>query len=258
MKTITHFDIESTGISITKDRIIQLSMIKTDLELNILDKKKRLFNNDGVAIHPDALNAHGISEEAIKNEKPFSSYAISVFNYINDCDFLCGYNIKDFDVPFLHEEFSRSNIDWIPKPIIDPCVIFKKRQPRTLSGAYKFFCGKELEGAHDAENDVLATIEVLKGQIFKYDLDSIFSENEIYPISLEDSLVMESLYENDKNKLDFAGKIILNSDGIAIYNFGKYKGMNFPVVGDLPYAGWILGAGDFSANTKNVVRSLIS
>lgn len=243
-ETIVHFDIESTGLSITKDRIIQLSLIKTDLLLNILEKKKLLFNNDGVIISPEAIKAHGITEEMLIGQPLFKQLAQKIFDYLNQCDYIAGYNIKGFDIPLMYEEFYRCNLEWIPKPSIDSCRIFKIRESRTLSAAVKFYCGKELEGAHDAENDVIASIDVLGGQQFMYSINSC------------EDLVKESCYENEDKKLDFDGKIILREDGIPIWgNFGKNKGL--PIKNDINYCNWVLN-GDFSSNTKNVLKKLLS
>ena len=252
-KSIVHFDIESTGLSITQDRIIQLSMIKTDLELNILDKKKLLLSNCGVPIQPDAFKAHGISEEMVKDKHPFSSYAVRILTYFDSADYISGFNIKGFDIPLLYEEFARCNIVWNPKPIIDAGIIFKNKEKRTLSAALKFYCGKEIEGAHDAENDVLATIEVLRGQINRYDFNIPEVGEPEYELS--SVLVSNSKYDNDDARLTFDNKIILSEKGEAIWNFGKNKG--FPVYMDLNYCDWVLSS-DFPSQTKNVLRNILN
>ena len=128
MNTILFFDIESTGLEITKDRIIQLSLIKTDLDLNILEKKKLYLNNCGIPIKPEAFKAHKISEDMLIGKFTFKQYASKLFIYFNEVDFIGGYNIKGFDVPLLYEEFSRCEINWEPKPIIDSSIIFKQRE----------------------------------------------------------------------------------------------------------------------------------
>jgi len=238
---ITFFDTETTGTDVAKDRIIQISLIKTQGISKIIEKKKMLFNNCGVNIHQKAFEAHGISEESIKDLAPFSSYSKGIYEFISDTDYIAGYNIKGFDIPILHEEFSRSGINWTPKPSIDCCNIFKNKEKRNLEAALMFYCGKILEGAHDAENDVIATIDVLEGQMFMYDLT-------------EDQLVDESKWDDEDKRLDYAGKIILNNDNVAVWNFGKNK--DKPIINDINYCQWVLG-GDFTSNTKNIVRCLI-
>lgn len=237
-KTIIHFDTETTGTNITKDRIIQLSLIKTDLERNFLEQKDIYINNDGVPIHQKAFEAHGITEEFLKDKPKFSSFANKIFPYFNDCDFIAGYNIKTFDVPLLYEEFARCGFHWIPKPIIDSCIIFKRNESRTLSAAKKFYCNEEIEGAHNALNDVKATIDVLNGQILKYgNID----------------LISESQYEGDDRKLTLDGRIILNENNEIVWNFGKNKGMK--VTDDKNYSWWVL-SNDFPLNTKNFISNL--
>lgn len=263
MKKILHFDIESTGLEITKDRIIQLSLITTDTTFNILEKRKKNFSNCGVPIHPKAFEAHKISEEMIKNEKPFASFAKSVLSIFDQADYIAGYNIKGFDIALLYEEFSRAGLEWIPKPAIDPGTIFKKRESRTLSAAVKFYCGKEMIDAHDAENDVLATIEVLRGQVERYGFDKylimLTEASEHAPEGfqpLEEVLIKESCFDNEDSRLTFDGKIILNDDGVAVFNFGKWR--DRPVSeADLGYINFIM-MGDFPVQTKNVLRSLIN
>jgi len=280
-KTIRFFDIESTGTDISKDRIIQLSLIKTDLNFSILDKKKLLLSNCGVPIHPDAFKAHGISEESIlKHYKEltkvpslyqtisdcpgFSAYAHRIHEYIQDCDFLGGYNIKGFDIPLLYEEFARAGIEWKPKPAFDAFRIFSNREKRNLTAAVKFYCGREMiDGAHDSEIDVLETIEVLKNQVRHYSFDSylhLIKEEDEHAKEgfqpLEQVLVSESSFPDEDKRLTFDGKLILNEQGEAIINFGKDKGKLVSEL-DLGYINWILTS-DFSSNTKNVLRCLIN
>jgi len=239
------FDIESTGISTTKDKIIQLSLVKIDEFFNQLGKRKFTFSNDGVPIQKDAFKAHGISEESLIGAPLFSSLAKSIYDSLESVDFIHGYNIKGFDIPMLYEEFARCGIIWTPKKIVDSCVIFKKFEERNLGAAYKFYCGKQIQGAHDAENDVLASCEVLEGQMFKYGFNSL------------EEMEQASKYENEEERLTFDGKIIKNKEGLPIWNFGKYKDKNTLVSSDLGYCDWILN-GDFPMQTKNLIRSILN
>lgn len=262
-KTICFFDIESTGIEITKDRIIQLSLIKTGLDLIPIEKKKLLLSNCNVPIHPKAFEAHGINELDLVGCHPFYSYAPKIKTFIDDCDYIAGHNIKKFDIPLMMEEFARSGIEWIPKPSIDTYVIMSNKQPRTLEGALKFYCDKEIESAHDAEGDVLSTIDILRGQIKMYSFDQFIrllqeeDENakEEYQ-DLDSVLISQSKYKDEDKRLSFDGKIILNDEGKAVFNFGKFKDKELKEA-DLGYINFILG-GDFPIQTKNVLRSLLN
>lgn len=243
-KTTIHFDIESTGTDTVKDRIIQLSLIKTPFGSKaIIEKKKLLLSNCNVPIHPMATKAHGLTEVDLIGKPSFASYSEKILEYLNSADFLAGYNIKSFDIPMLSEEFGRCGIDWTPKPAIDSCVIFKRREKRTLGAALMFYCGKDIKGAHDAENDVLASIDVLDGQSFMYGIET------------EDELLNESCYEGEEKRLDFLGKIILNDDLKPVWSFGKNQGKL--VLSDRDYCDWVL-RNDFAYNTKKVLRSLLN
>ena len=266
MKTIIALDFETTGTSTTKDRIIQYSFIKLNFDnFEIIDKRKGLLSNCGVPIHPKAFEAHGISESMLIGKPTFAQIAQKIKVWLDNTDLLLGYNLKSFDIPLLIEEFGRCGIVYEPKPIIDSCIIFKKREERTLTAALKFYCQKVLgEDAHDAENDVLATIEVLKGQVQMYGLDkymTLFGESDEIiqtPEPLENVLISESKYDGEDLRLSFDGLIVLREpDKIACWSdrFGKNKGK--PVLEDRGYCDWFLSA-DFPFNTKNVLRSLLN
>jgi len=244
-KTILSFDFETTGTSVTKDRIIQSSLILIDsTTLKEIERKKDTFNNENVPIHPKAFEAHGISESDLVGKPLFSTYAKKYYDYFNAADYWHGYNIKSFDVPMLVESLFRCGYDLQPKPIIDSCVIFKRKEERTLSAAKKFYCGTSLDGAHDAENDVLASISVLEIQKLYYGLYD------------EEMLVSESCYDGEQNRLTFDGLIVMK-DGKPCWNekFGKNKGM--PVMNDLNYVNWFMTA-DFPLQTKNVLNKIIN
>jgi DNA polymerase-3 subunit epsilon len=252
-KIITWFDIESTGKNKATDRIIQLSLIKTRGIYEIIDKKKFYCNPDGVAIHPEAFAAHGISDEMVATCLPFRSLASSTHKYISDSDIIAGFNIKLFDIPMLAEEFARCSLKMPNKPIIDNAVIFKKQEQRNLTAALKFYCGEDLNGAHDAENDVIATIKVAQGQVFRYGFDNSF------PIeTIEDILIKESFYENENPVFDYHNRIILNSEGVPIWNFGKYRDKNIPIKQDPSYCDWCLNLPDFPATTKILIRKILN
>lgn len=240
---IIFFDIESTGTSTTKDRIVELSAIKTNQDFKILDKKK-IVVNPTIPIPKEASAVHGFTDDFVKDLQPFSKYAKAVFAFFSGCA-LAGFNIRKFDIPLLSEEFNRCELDFdVNVPILDSYVIFAENEPRTLSAAAKFYCGDDgvKGGAHNAENDNLQTIEVTESQMFFYGYDI----NQAFTFCKETW--------DKKRFLDFAGKIVLNEEGIAVYSFGKDNGKSvkqFPGFGD-----WML-RNDFPKNTKDVVRSLI-
>jgi DNA polymerase-3 subunit epsilon len=257
-KTIIAFDIESTGTDVVKDRICSLSMIKLSFpSFEIIEKKYTLIN-PLVKIPEGATEVHGITDEMVKDKPTFKQISKSVFKYVSECDYLLTHNGKKFDRSMLHEEFFRCELDWNPKPMIDTYVIMSNMIPRTLAGALKYYTGKEIENAHNAEGDVLSTIEVLKGQIEKHEMDEldiIDSKGELISGDLDYVLVNESTYDNEHLNLTFDGKIKLNKDNIPVWNFGKNQ--NNPVLNDLDYCSWVLRS-DFPANTKQVLSSLLN
>ena len=261
MKTINFFDLETTGVNPSTDRIVQICIVKTDINLNILDKKNLMFN-PLIPIPKEATNAHGITDEMVKDKPTFTQYAGKIFEYFGTSDYLAGFNSKQFDTPLLYEEFARCGLIWTPKPQIDCSVIFKRHEERTLQAAHKFYCGTNFDGAHDAEADVLATINVLAGQTYKYGLDNILGEFETEDFGflarpIEEIWVKESFYEGEDKRVDLAGKIVLNDENIPVWNFGKNKGN--PVKSDLNYCDWVVnGVNDISSNVKNIVKSIIS
>lgn len=233
---IKFFDLETTGIKIAIDKIIQLSAITTNTDLKIIEKKKLLFN-PGIHIPEEATAVHGITDEMVKDCPPISRYGSGLFNYFNN-SYLAGYNIHKFDVPLLYEELARLGLFLNILGVIDSMKIFHEKEPRDLKAATKFYTGKNLEGAHDAENDTIATIEILEAQQFMYDMD------------------IQSCFVKSKN-VDLAGKIILNEEGIPVWNFGKYRDKNTPVTTDMNYVSWLLtNSADLTINTKNIIKQL--
>lgn len=232
-KNIIWFDLETTGKSTTKDRIVSLSAIKTNQSLDILEKKKILVNPT-INIPEEATAIHKITNEMVIGLKGFNSYARGIAAYFNG-SILGGYNIAKFDIPILSEELLRCDLELSVEEIIDGCDIFHKREPRNLEAALKFYCGKILEGAHDAENDNIASIDVFRGQIQKYDLK-----------------INEWFYTKDESIVDYSRKLKL-IDGVICYNFGQH--INKPVINDKSYAWWVL-ENDFPLQTKNIIKKL--
>lgn len=233
METYIFFDLETTGVDISKDRICELSAIKTDLNLKILEKKTVLIN-PCVTIPEEATKIHGISNEMVKDKPTFYQYSKALFNYFQG-SILAGYNIKRFDIPLLVEEFLRCGLDLQISEVIDCYEIVIKREKRDLTWALKFYSGEIMSDAHKAENDVIATIKILDGQKFMYG---------------EEIGTGVSKFET----LDYAGKIDLEQR----YTFGQHKGFKVNHSQEtIKYAGWMLSQ-SFTLNTKNIIKKLLN
>lgn len=242
-RPICFFDLETTGINITHDRIVEIGILKIFPNGNKESHTWRV--NPEMPIPPEVTEIHGISDEMVANEPTFKDMAQKVYDLINDSD-LGGYNSNKFDIPVLAEEFLRAGIDFdmSKRRAVDVQNIFHKMEQRTLSAAYRFYCGKDLEGAHTAEADTLATYEILKAQLEKYD-------------ELENDIEHLAEFSNRFRAVDFAGFIILNKEDVECFSFGKYK--NRPVADVLDenpgYYGWMQNA-DFPLYTKKVLTEI--
>lgn len=241
---LVFFDLETTGIDIVKDRIVEISFLKVYPNGKEESKTRRI--NPGMPIPPQSTAIHGISDDDVKDCPTFKEVAKSLAAQIEGCD-LAGYNSNRFDIPLLAEEFLRADVDvdMSKRKFIDVQTIFHKMEQRTLVAAYKFYCDKELENAHTAEADAIATYEVLKAQLDRY------------PDELENEITFLSKFSSFTNNVDFAGRIIYNDNKEEVINFGKYKGRLVTDVleTDPGYYGWIMG-GDFPLNTKRVLTEI--
>lgn len=237
------FDIEATGLSITSDRIVEIAVIKILPDGSEENFLKRV--NPGIPIPEEVIAIHGISNDDVKNEPSFKDIIPELEVFLGDSDF-AGYNSNKFDIPMLAEELIRaeSTIDLSTRKHIDVQNIFHKMEQRTLIAAYKFYCNKDLTNAHTALADAKATWEVLDAQIGKY--ETIQSD--------VDFLADFSRY-GDVSRLDFAGRLAINKQGEAIYNFGKHRGKTIKAVADSEpgYYGWMIDA-DFPLYTKECLR----
>jgi DNA polymerase-3 subunit epsilon len=240
---IIFFDLETTGINIASDRIVEISYLKVDLNGN--ETVKTLRVNPEMPIPAKATSIHGISDEDVKNEPTFHEVAKSLAKEFEGCD-LAGYNSVKFDIPLLAEEFLRSgvDIDLKRRKFVDVQVIFMKMEPRTLSAAYTFFVGQELKDAHSAEADTRATYEVLQAQLDRY-------------TNLENDIGKLAEFSAHNRNVDFAGRIVYNEEDVEVFNFGKYKGKAVTEIlqNDPGYYGWMMN-GDFPLYTKKVLTSI--
>ena len=243
-KPIVFFDLETTGVNAIHDRIVEISYIKVFPDGN--EESKTLRINPERHIPEQSSAIHGIYDEDVKDCPTFKQVARDIAAIFVNSD-IAGFNSNYFDVPMLVEEMLRAGIDFdITKcRLIDVQNIYHKLEQRTLSAAYKFYCGKNLEDAHSAQADTRATYDVLKAQLDKY------------PDKLNNDVQFLSSFSKMNDNVDFAGRIIYNDKHIPVFNFGKYKGQSVEDVlaRDPGYYGWMM-QGDFPQNTKQVLTKL--
>lgn len=240
---LVFFDIESTGLDVSNDRIVEISVVKVFPDGSVETKTRRI--NPTIPIPAQAQAIHGISDEDVKDCPTFRQVAKSLAQFMSGCD-IAGYNSNKFDIPLLSEEFLRADVDFDfrKRNLIDVQNIFHKMEQRTLVAAYRFYCGKELEGAHGAEADTMATYEVLKAQLDRY------------PELKNDVKELAEFSKNNKF-LDYAGRLALNEKDEPIFNFGKHKGKSVKSVfeHEPSYYSWMM-EGDFTRDTKKVLTEL--
>ena len=255
-RPLAFFDLETTGVNVATDRIVEISIVR--LKVDGTEDIKTELINPTIPIPPETTKIHGISDEDVKDKPTFGDLAADLANFLHNCD-LSGYNIIKFDLPLIVEEFLRVDIDFELKnrKIIDVQNIFHKMEPRTLKAAHKFYCGTELKNAHSAEADTIATYEVLKAQLDKYegveyeDRDG----NVSYPvINNMDELSEFSYYSK---YADLKGHIVYNDKGIEVINFGKHKGKPVEKVLEMEpqYYDWMMKA-EFPLYTKKVLTAI--
>ncbi len=242
-KPIVFFDLETTGVNIATDRIVEISILKVFPNGN--KESKTWLVNPEIEIPRGATEVHGITNEKVVTEPTFKELAPKVNDMISGCD-LAGFNSNRFDIPLLAEELMRAGYDFDMqnREAIDVQVIFHKKEQRTLGAGYQFYCGKELEGAHGAEADTNATYEILLAQVDKYD-------------DIGNTVAALSAYSTHGKRADFAGFILMNDEDEEIFSFGKYKGRTVTeVLLENPgYFNWIQNA-DFPLYTKKVLKQI--
>jgi DNA polymerase III subunit epsilon len=240
------FDLETTGVNFQSDKIVEISVIKVMPDGTQQIKTRRI--NPEMPIPAEASAIHGIYDKDVENEPTFKDISKNLYLYLEDCD-LSGYNLIKFDVPMLVAEFKRVGLDFEVKSrrLIDAFVIFRKMFPRSLTGAYKFFCGKELEGAHGAEADTLATLEVLAAQLDKYDE---------LPKSMDE--LHDFCDETDPDAVDSTGKFKWVGENVVV-NFGKNSGtaLRTIAVNNPGFLRWMM-RGDFAEDAKNIAQNAMS
>ena len=242
-KPLAFIDLETTGLNIASDRIVEISIVKVHPNGNKDIVTRRV--NPTIPISTESTSIHGIGDDDVKNEPTFKQMAKELANFIEGCD-LAGYNSNKFDIPMLAEEFLRAEVDFdiTKRNLVDVQNIFHKMEQRTLSAAYKFYCDKDLVGAHSAEADTIATMEILLAQVEKYD-------------SLENNVAFLSEFSKATNIVDLLGRIVYDKNNVEVFNFGKHKGKAvLEVLEKEPgYYHWMMN-GDFPLYTKKVLTQI--
>ncbi|MFZ1529193.1 MAG: 3'-5' exonuclease [Ferruginibacter sp.] len=244
-RPIAFIDLETTGVSLSTDRIVEIAMVKIMPDGSKINKRKLI--NPQMPIPASSSEIHGITDDMVKDAPTFKQAANEIKQFLENCD-LGGYNSNRFDIPMLMEEFLRADmdLDLSHQRMVDVQHIFYTMEPRTLSAAYKFFCNKELENAHSAEVDINATIEVLEAQLNRYNKLGNSVES-ILGVIGEDRVI------------DYARRFVYDDKGVEVFNFGKYKGKAVSDVfkAEPQYYDWMM-KGDFALHTKKKVTELFN
>lgn len=245
-RPLVFFDLETTGVNIYTDRIVEISCVKVQSDGSHTVYVQRL--NPGIPIPPASTAVHHITDDDVKDKPHFADIAAGLMQSLEDCD-LAGFASNKFDVPLLMKEFERVGMQFSLKGrrLVDVQTIYHKLEQRTLSAAYRFYCGRELDGAHSAAADTMATYEVLKAQLDRYPETEEFG-NDIDKLSR---------FSVQGGNLDLSGRFSRDKDGHAVFNFGKYKGQR---VADIfrkepGYYSWMM-QGDFAKDTKDIATGI--
>ncbi len=263
-KPLAFFDLETTGVNVGSDRIVEIAIIKmlpdgnTQYRPDSGNKENRFLINPGIPIPLASSLVHGIYDADVANAPKFEDVAPSLYKFLHDCD-LGGFNSNKFDIPMLAEEFLRVGVDFNMegRNLIDVQVIFHMMEQRNLKAGYKFYCGKDLDDAHEALPDTIATKEIFEAMLVKYEHTEIENgKGEKYTPIVND---MEKIHEfcQRQRAADLLGRMVYDESGKVIFNFGKYKGMGVKetLIKDPGYYGWMM-QGDFPLYTKKVLAEL--
>ena len=255
-RPLAFFDLETTGVNVASDRILEISILKAMPDGTEDVKTMRI--NPGIPIPLESSLIHGIYDEDIKNAQTFKQAGEELARFLDDCD-LAGYNSNRFDIPVLMEEFLRAgiNFDIDNRHFVDVQNIFHQMEQRTLKAAYLFYCGKNIENAHSAEADIKATYEVLKAQIEKYQNQDWEDKKGIVTKPVQNNIEALHKFTNLNNPVDFASRMVYNEEGVEVINFGKHKGRAVEDVfqSEPSYYNWMLN-GDFPLYTKKCLEKI--
>lgn len=250
-RPIVFFDLETTGIDVEKDRIVEISLLK--LYPDNRQEIKTVLVNPERSIPAEASKIHGIYDLMVANEKTFPEIANSLLKIFEGCD-ISGYNILNYDLPLIRQEFKRCGIEFPAEGTvaIDPYLLYAKKEPRNpgnpadtrrLVDAYRFYCGRKMTGAHSAEADITATMEVFIAQLEKYtDIGDTPEE------------IAQYLGVGRSKNADISGKLVYDGKGEVVYNFGRHMGKR--VKDEKGYAEWMI-KNDFPEDTKRVLREIL-
>lgn len=258
-KNIIFFDVETTGLNVIRDRIVQIALVKYFPDGREPEELSMLIN-PSIPISEEAMSIHGITPKDLANKPTFLEVAQKLYDFIGNAD-LGGYNSNRFDIPMLMEEFGRAGLDFdvSHRKLIDVQRIFYRMEPRTLKAAVRYYCGKNLEDAHDALEDVRATVDVFKGQLAMYDGVDFQDENDnIVEAPIKND--MEALHDftNDVKIIDATQRLKYDVNGEVVFNFGKYINANVgeTLYKDRQYHHWIQEK-DFSIQVKKLAKELL-
>lgn len=252
---LVFLDLETTGINVVTDRIVEVAFLKIFPDGK--EEEKLMLINPGMPIPPQSTAIHGISDEDVKDAPLFKEVAKNLAKFIEGCD-LAGFNSNRFDIPLLTEEFLRADVDLDLKrrKFVDVQTIFHRMEKRTLAAAYKFYLQKELENAHSAMIDTKATYEVLQAQLDRYE-GATFEEGGKVSVPIVNEIGQLSAFSSFDRNVDYAGRIVLNDQGVEVINFGKHKGKPVEkVLAEEPsYYYWMMN-GEFPLYTKKVLTGI--
>lgn len=255
-RPLAFFDLETTGVNIASDRIVEISILKAMPDGTEEIKTMRI--NPGIPIPLESSLVHGIYAEDIKNEPFFKDVAEELARFLDDSD-LAGYNSNKFDIPVLMEEFLRAgvNFDLENRRFVDVQNIFHQMEQRTLRAAYQFYCGKSIVNAHSAEADIKATYEVLLSQLAKYENVEWEDKKGNKSVPVKNDVDALHAFTNLSRPVDFAGRIVFNEEGVEVINFGKHKGKCVEEVFQMEpsYYSW-MQKGDFPLYTKRCLERI--
>lgn len=243
-KPLVFIDVESTGTNPKEDYIVSIALVKILPDAETL--KFYSFVKPPIPIPKSCSDVHGITDENVKNEKPFAFIAMSVMLMINDCD-IAGFNSTKFDIPLIYNELLRAGInwDWRKSNFLDVGNLYKIKEPRTLGAAYKFYLGEEIEDAHNALADVASTMEVFYAQLSKYE---DFEGKTIPELALMSNF--------DREIVDLDGVFRKDEDGDLVFNIGKNKDKK--AKSDTNYLDWIVNKSTFGKDIKDICKGILA
>lgn len=255
-RSIIFFDLETTGLDLANDKIIEIFMLKVNPD-GSTETYEQLFNPE-VPIPDLVTNLTGITNDMVKNEPTFKEKAAEIANFIDDADF-AGFNSNKFDIPLLAEELINAgiDIDFSNRNAVDVMVLFHRMEPRNLAAAYKYYCNREIENAHTAQADTIATYEILLAMLDKYIDNENMADNEDNNLKFDNNIQSLSKISKYYNTADLAGHILINEEGKEIFNFGKYKGKAVEDIFTVEpqYYDWIMKS-QFPQYTKKIIDKI--